>query len=161
MIDLDKFKIRNSSLKESNKKFLNKLKKTRPNNLDSQVQDIHDNVFREVDCLTCANCCKTTSPIFYQRDIERLAKHFRMKPSDFISKYLHVDEDKDYVLNGAPCPFLSGDNYCSVYENRPLACQEYPHTNRKRFYQLLDLTMKNTEICPAVVEILERLKKVY
>jgi len=111
--------------------------------------------------LDCANCCKTTSPIFYQKDIERLAKSLRIKPAKFIDEYLHVDEDKDYVLNTSPCPFLDAENYCMVYESRPNACREYPHTNRKRFYQLINLTEKNLDICPAVVDIVEKLKKCY
>ena len=46
-----------------------------------------------------------------------------------------------------------------VYESRPKACREYPHTDRPRFYQILDLTLKNAEVCPAVFELIERLKK--
>ena len=42
---------------------------------------------------------------------------------------------------------------------RRTACREYPHTNRKRFYQILDLSLKNTEICPAVADVFEGLKK--
>lgn len=144
-----------------NKKFFARLKRTKPKELDDVMQDLHREAFEETDCLQCANCCKTTSPIFYQKDIERIAKHLRMKSSDFIDKYLHIDEDKDYVLNIAPCPFLDSDNYCSVYDSRPTACREYPHTNRKRFYQILDLTLKNTAICPAVFGIVEKLKQQY
>ena len=83
-----------------------------------------------------------------------------MKPSYFIEQYLHVDEDKDFVLNTAPCAFLGEDNYCTVYEHRPTACREYPHTDRKRFYQVLDITLRNTAVCPAAFEIVEKLKKV-
>lgn len=140
-------------------KFFTKLKKNQPKTLDSTVQEIHDEVFSEMDCLTCANCCKTTSPIFYQKDIERLSKLFRIKPVNFIQQYLHVDEDNDYVLNEAPCPFLGEDNFCSVYEHRPTACREYPHTDRKRFYQVLDITLRNTAVCPAAFAIVEKLKK--
>jgi uncharacterized protein len=146
---------------QSNKKIAEKLKKSKPKNLDDVAQDLHDKAFEEIDCLKCANCCKTTSPIFYQKDIERLAKHFRIKPSQFIEKYLHIDEDKDYVLNVAPCPFLDSENYCMVYESRPNACREYPHTDRKRFYQLLNLTLKNTHICPAAYKVMEGLREVY
>jgi Fe-S-cluster containining protein len=81
-----------------------------------------------------------------------------MKPSKLIEKYLELDADNDYVFRSAPCPFLDHENYCMVYESRPLACREYPHTNRKRFYQVLDLSLKNTEICPAVADIFEHLK---
>lgn len=141
-----------------NEKLVEKLKRNTPKNLDRVVEQFHHEVFEKTDCLQCANCCKTTSPIFYERDIERLAKHFRIRPSEFIEKYLHIDEDKDYVLNSAPCAFLGADNYCTVYEHRPNACREYPHTDRKRFYQVLDLALKNSLICPAVQEILEKLR---
>ncbi len=141
-----------------NKKFFDKLKKISPDQLDKIVHPVHEDVFDEVDCLACANCCKTTSPIFYQADIERVARKLRLKPSEFIDQYLHLDEDNDYVLNSSPCPFLDGENYCLVYESRPTACREYPHTNRKRFRQILNLTLKNAQVCPAVFEIVERLK---
>lgn len=93
------------------------------------------------------------------KDIERIAHRQRMKEVDFIAQYLHVDEDHFYVFNETPCPFLMADNYCMIYEYRPKACREYPHTDRRRFYQLLDLTLKNRELCPIVYEVVERLKK--
>ena len=143
----------------ASKKLFDKLRRTKPKDLDDVVHRLHEEVFEDVDCLKCANCCKTTSPIFYHSDIERVARHLKMKPSRFIEQYLHIDEDGDYVLNSAPCPFLDADNYCLVYENRPTACREYPHTDRKRFHQILDLTLKNTAICPAAYRIVEEMKK--
>ena len=129
-----------------------------PRKVDNAFHRVHEEVFEEVDCLKCANCCKTTSPIFYQTDIERLAKGLRMRPGDFLETYLRVDEDGDYVLKSSPCPFLDDGNYCRVYEHRPRACREYPHTDRKKMVQITDLTLKNTMICPAVFEMVERLK---
>ncbi|MEL7427036.1 MAG: YkgJ family cysteine cluster protein, partial [Bacteroidota bacterium] len=64
-----------------------------------------------------------------------------------------------YVLNTAPCPFLGDDNYCSIYSVRPRACREYPHTDRKNFHQILNLTLKNTAVCPATFRIVQRLKQ--
>jgi Fe-S-cluster containining protein len=157
-MDLNSFSDKAKKQSPENKNFLGKLKRKTPRNLDDIFHAEHEAVFEEVDCLTCANCCKTTSPIFYQKDIERLAKRFRMKPGEFIEKYLHIDEDKDHVLKTAPCPFLGDDNYCSVYEDRPAACREYPHTDRKNMYQVLDLAYKNTLVCPAVLQIVERVK---
>ncbi|MCB0380048.1 MAG: YkgJ family cysteine cluster protein [Flavobacteriales bacterium] len=142
-------------------KVANKLKKSKPKSLDDTTHRAHDLAFKKIDCLDCANCCKTTSPTFYERDIDRIAKHLKVRPSQVIEKYLHKDEVGDYVLNVAPCPFLDYENYCTIYESRPTACREYPHTNRKRFYQILDISVKNTEICPAVADVFEQLKKVY
>lgn len=119
---------------------------------------MHDEVFAATDCLQCANCCKTTSPIFYPADVERAAKALRMKPGHFSEKYLRVDEDNDLVLKTTPCPFLADDNRCAIYAHRPRACRDYPHTNRKNMVQIAALTYKNTLVCPAVLQIVERLR---
>jgi uncharacterized protein len=159
-MDLDRFREKSKNKAAENKKFLNMLRKKDPRKLDDEFHTLHDDVFEEIDCLTCANCCKTTSPIFYQTDIERVAKSLRLKPGEFIEQYLRIDEDKDYVLKSSPCSFLDANNYCKVYDSRPKACREYPHTNRKRMVQIMDLTYKNTLVCPAVLEMVERLKKI-
>ena len=154
----EEFRIQSKNREQENKKFLARLKRKDPRKVDAVFHALHDDVFAEIDCLQCANCCKTTSPIFYENDIERIAKSLRMKPGDFVEKYLRVDEDRDYVLRSSPCPFLDGENYCTIYSNRPKACREYPHTDRKKMVQITDLTLKNTLVCPAVFEMVERLK---
>lgn len=155
-----KLELAKKNLKE-NQLLAYKLKRNKPKSLENITHQAHDDAFEKIDCLQCANCCKTTSPVFYDRDIDRLAKHLKMKSVEFIAQYLYIDEVGDYVLKTAPCPFLDYENYCTVYDNRPTACKEYPHTNRKRFYQILDLSLKNTEICPAVADIFEQLQKTY
>jgi len=143
-----------------NKKYFAKLKKRTPKRLDLIMQDLHEKEFEKTDCLTCGNCCKTTSPIFTEKDIQLISKHLKMKEVNFISEYLERDTDDFYVLKTAPCSFLDlQDNTCFIYEHRPKACREYPHTNRRKFIQLTNLTIKNTEICPAVYNIVEALKK--
>ncbi len=142
------------------KKYFNRLKKKSPKRLDLLMQELHDEEFQRTDCLTCANCCKTTSPIFTDKDIARISKHLRMKEGKFIDQYLQRDADDFMVLQSAPCTFLdTTDNTCFIYDVRPKACAEYPHTNRKKFIQLTNLTLKNTEVCPAVFNIVEELKK--
>ncbi len=160
-MDIKSLKIKALKAEAVTKKLFLKLKKLKPSNLDDVFHTLHEEAFEHIDCLNCANCCKTTSPIFTQRDIERLSKLFKISPLQFIENHLKIDDDKDYVLKSAPCTFLGEDNYCSIYDNRPTACREYPHTDRKRMYQLLDLTAKNAAICPAVFEITEKIKKVY
>ncbi|MEO1051838.1 MAG: YkgJ family cysteine cluster protein [Bacteroidota bacterium] len=157
MIDLEAFKQSSKDARSKHKKLFNTLKRKPQKQLDQWFHTHHEEVFQETDCLQCANCCKTTSPIFYDIDIQRLSKALKMKEKQFIDMYLHVDKEGDYVLNHAPCPFLGHDNKCIVYEDRPRACREYPHTNRKRMYQILKLTQKNMEVCPAVLQIVERI----
>jgi Fe-S-cluster containining protein len=133
------------------------LKKDKSGKIDHDFSALHEEAFEKIDCLTCANCCKTTSPIFLKSDIDRLSKVFKMKPSDFIDTYLREDEEGDFVLQSSPCPFLLEDNTCLVYEDRPKACREYPHTNRKKMHQIMDLTYRNSQMCPAVSYIMQKL----
>ena len=147
--------------KKENQKYFKQLKKKTPKNLDYVMQDLHDAEFEKTDCLACANCCKTTSPIFTNKDIERIAKHLKMKVSDFTTTYLKRDSDDFMVLQTAPCTFLDeSDNTCFIYDVRPKACAEYPHTNRRKFIQITDLTIANTFVCPATFNIVEKLKEV-
>ena len=141
------------------KKYFAKLKKKPPKNLDVVMQDLHETAFSKIDCLACANCCKTTGPLFTDKDIVRISKHLRLKPQQFIETYLFIDEDNDYVLQQLPCPFLGQDNYCSIYDVRPKACSEFPHTNRKKFHQITTITLKNVSICPAAFQVVEAMKK--
>ncbi|MCK5170226.1 MAG: YkgJ family cysteine cluster protein [Bacteroidales bacterium] len=158
-ISLSELRDKAKKVAPETKSFFAKLKKKKPKNLDKVVQQLHDEVFQEIDCLDCANCCKSISPTLYDKDVERLARHFKLKPSQFVEEYLYVDNEGDYVFKQTPCPFLLPDNYCMAYESRPKACREYPHTDRKRFYQILNLTLKNMEVCPAVFDVVERLKE--
>jgi hypothetical protein len=135
------------------KKIFRKMKQAKPNDLDQKFHKGHEAEFKKMDCLSCANCCKTTSPIFRDADIRRISKHLRIKEGRFISDYLRMDEEQDYVLKSSPCSFLEKDNSCSIYDVRPLACREYPHTDRKNMFQVLEITAENSLICPAVARI--------
>jgi len=158
-MNIQAFHLKAQKLKSQNQSFFKKIKLKTPKNLDQVFHSSHEFVFEKTNCLTCANCCKTTSPIFYQHDIERAAKALKMKPGEFIQKYLFMDEEGDFVLHQSPCAFLDNDNTCKIYEDRPTACREYPHTNRKKIKQILDITFQNTLVCPAVLEIVELVKK--
>lgn len=127
--------------------------------MDVQVHRLHEKFSERIDCLACANCCRTLGPRITDKDLDRMAKALRIKTGDLIARYLRVDEDGDMVFQSMPCPFLGADNYCSIYESRPKACREYPHTDRKRFYQIYNLSIKNASTCPIVYEVLEGITK--
>jgi len=141
------------------KKFFQKLKKRPPKKLDEVTLEIHEEVFATTNCMDCANCCKTTGPLFERKDIGRIAKYLRMKPAQFEANYLRVDEDNDWVLQSVPCPFLAEDNACSIYDVRPKACREFPHTDRPKIHQIAALTQKNIAVCPAAFCIVEKMKE--
>jgi hypothetical protein len=148
----------NKSILVQNNKFAQTLRAKNAKKLDLKANTIHDEVFLAIDCLKCGNCCKSIPPILNETDINRISRFLRLKPSDFKIQYTRVDEDSDTVMSHSPCPFLGDDNYCSVYEVRPKACREYPHTDNFEFSKNLKLHSVNSTYCPAVYHILERLK---
>jgi uncharacterized protein len=160
-MEADKNNVKTLALqnREETNTFFSKLKRKKPHKLDDITHRLHDKVSGQFDCLTCGNCCKSISPRITDKDIEKIAHRLKIKEVDFISRYLYLDDDHWYVFNDTPCPFLMPDNYCLIYEFRPKACREYPHTDRRRFYQILDLTLLNRELCPIVYEIVELLKR--
>lgn len=159
--DYRKIIVKAEKLKTENKKFLDKVKKLAPKDLDLVTHELHEQAFEKIDCLQCANCCYTTGPLLLNKDIDRLAKTFKTKPSIFAEQYLKIDEDNDYVFKQIPCVFLGNDKYCTVYNDRPNACREFPHTQQRNILQKLKITFLNTTICPAVALIVDGLKEKY
>ena len=161
MIDPAFLNANTRKLEVENGKFIRKLKKRLPKGIDEEVVSLDEKAFSQINCLSCANCCKTISPVFKERDIVRLSDHLKMRPAAFTDKYLYTDHEGDYVLKSTPCPFLAPDNRCTVYENRPGACRSYPHTATLKFSKSIELFIKNSAVCPAVYEITEELKEKY
>lgn len=136
------------------KQFLNRADK---NKVLKQLPDLHEEAFEKVDCLQCANCCRNYSPRFKTPDIKRISKSLKMRESEFIERYLLVDEDGDFVVNSRPCPFLGDDNYCSIYDIRPSDCERFPYTDEDVILKRPVLTLKNSSFCPITYYVLERL----
>ena len=126
----------------------------------AKAEKIDKQVFEEMDCLECANCCKSIPPILSSRDVKRISKHIGISKSQFEEKYLKTDEDGDVVINASPCPFLKDDNKCEIYEVRPTACRQYPHSGEGQFFQNLNLHKRNVKYCPALFEITRRLESI-
>ena len=158
-MDFDAFKKRAEGKKEQFKKTLKQLRKLKDNQVDALFHDAHEKVFSEFNCLDCAACCTHVGPLWTKQDIKRVSKVLKMKEGDFEATYLKIDEDNDHVFQSMPCPFLEPDNKCMIYEDRPKACREYPHTDRKKMKQIFKLTLKNTSCCPAVEQIMNTLGK--
>jgi len=142
---------------EHQKAYRDFLKKADKNKVLKQLPALHEEAFEKIDCLKCANCCKHYSPRFKTPDIKRIARHLRMKESDFIDTYLMLDEEGDYVVKQHPCPFLGADNYCTIYEQRPSDCHRFPYTDEDVLIKRPRITLKNSSFCPIVHFVLEKL----
>jgi len=153
--------IRLLRMAERDKKFikdkLTKLDRRRTMGLQRRIHEIHDEVFAEIDCLKCGNCCREVGPRIIEPDITRIAKDQNMKKNTYISHQLEVDEDGDWVFkNCPPCPYLGEDNYCSIYDVRPRSCKDYPHTKDRDIHKRLKRLAIDTQYCPAAYLIAQK-----
>lgn len=143
---------------DRNLRFLRSLKMKNERAVDRAARELHDEAFSIINCIQCANCCKTISPLFIEEDIRRIAEHLGMTEADFRVKYLQPDERGDLYLKNLSCSFLADDGRCTIYEVRPKDCVEYPHTRKKEFASRTHLHADNTLVCPAVFWIVEELR---
>ncbi len=154
------FKKKNASQKKSLKDFLAKLDHIVPEEMPQLVAEEDAKVWKETQCLDCANCCKKMTPTYTAKDIKRIAKHFGMTVPEFKKKWLMQDQDNgDWVNQSTPCQFLGSDHKCSIYTIRPDDCAQFPHHHKKPFDDYNDTFSQNIEYCPATYNLVSRLKK--
>jgi len=130
---------------------------------DLILRRIAEEIEEQIDCTACANCCRVATTTIVERDVERLARYLRIKPSQFLKEYTMESEDEGMILkrtDESGCVFLDG-NLCSVYEARPETCQRYPNLVRgqgsiaSRMWQFID----RATYCPIVYNSLEAFKE--
>lgn len=141
------------------KRLIKRLRNFKLKGKESEIESLHNEAFKEVDCLQCANCCTSIPPIVSRRDAKRIARHLNMQVKDFESTFLKRDTDGDTVINKSPCPFLESDNRCRIYEVRPAACRQYPHSGDYQFVKHLNLHQQNIRYCPALFAIISKIEK--
>ena len=127
--------------------------------LDALVQETTNAVWAQIDCTTCGNCCRTLQIVVDDKDIHRLSTRLGITIKQFTQKYVGIAEDKIKHFRSVPCPFLGDDNICSVYEDRPLACREFPYLHIPGFRQRTLTMIENCSSCPIVFNVWQRLKK--
>ena len=140
--------------------FITRTEKRSPEALAVLSDKIDKEVWQEVNCLSCANCCKVMSPTYTWQDIKRISAHLQMRPMDFKEKWLYLDKrDNDWMNKSRPCQFLDlKTNFCSIYEVRPADCAGFPHLNKKPVPDYLYIHKQNIEYCPATMLFVEKLK---
>ena len=83
-MDLKRHEACSKLKRKENQQFLNRLTKVKSKALDRLIHPLHEEVFENTNCLVCANCCKTTGPLFTDKDISRIANRLSVKPSVFL-----------------------------------------------------------------------------
>lgn len=143
--------------KIKNADFLKSLGKQNSDEFYPFLLNTHKIVFASIDCLSCANCCKSSPPIITSSDIKRISKYLNISPKQFKRQYVLEDVDGEMSFNLVPCRFLNDDNSCQIYDIRPEACRRFPHTDEKEFQKRAQLNLNNTLVCPAAAAIVEHL----
>jgi Fe-S-cluster containining protein len=158
-VNLRSFKQRVRHNQRSFRRFLTKIEKNPPRHLDKIAEAIDAEVWQEVDCLSCANCCKTMSPTFNNKDIKRIAAHLEMTTDEFKEKWLYFDKaDGDWMNVKQPCQFLDlRTNMCSIYEVRPDDCAGFPHLKKKKMTDYIHVHKQNVAYCPATFKMVEKM----
>ncbi|MBK7764058.1 MAG: YkgJ family cysteine cluster protein [Bacteroidetes bacterium] len=141
--------------------FIKKFEEKTVTGINAMVEEANDETWKEVECLSCANCCKVMTPTFTKADLKRISKHFRMSEKDFYNKWLETDKKNgDKVNRIQPCQFLNvEDNKCSIYEIRPEDCAKFPHFKRKPFADYSYIHIQNIEYCPATLKFINKLQE--
>ncbi|HEY3332651.1 MAG TPA: YkgJ family cysteine cluster protein [Capsulimonadaceae bacterium] len=127
--------------------------------LDAIVQEVTDDVWSRIDCLSCGNCCKTLQITVDRPDVLRLAKRLGVSEKQFARDHVRTDRDGVTHLLSGPCRFLGDDNKCSVYEDRPQACRDFPYLREPDFRSRSISMIENAGTCPIVFNVLQILKR--
>jgi uncharacterized protein len=136
--------------------FLTRIEKKDSKNLHLVTLEANELSWAKTDCMDCANCCKTMSPTYTQRDITRIAKFLGMTVSAFKKKWLYKDRVGDWLNKSQPCQFLDlKTNLCGIYEVRPGDCAGFPHHGKKKIKDYLHVYKQNVEFCPATYRLVE------
>jgi len=159
VMDLKKFAKKADKKKGKLIKFLARLDKIVPADMPELVAEVDREVWEDIDCLACANCCKTMTPTYTKADIIRISTHLGMKPRQFKDRWLYKDETGDWMNTATPCQFLGSDNKCTIYAIRPEDCAGFPHHNKQPFDLYNDTFIGNAPRCPATFQLVSRLKK--
>lgn len=140
------------------RRFLTKVENNKPKILDEIAPAIEDEVWKDINCLTCANCCKKMTPTFTNQDVKRIAPHFGQTPAEFKAQWLEKDKNEDWVNKIQPCQFLNlKTNMCSIYEIRPVDCSGFPHLSKKKWHEYAHVHKQNIEYCPATLSMVQKL----
>jgi uncharacterized protein len=140
------------------KSFLSRLEKKPFRGLDKFVSEADKNIWKEVDCLSCANCCKTMSPTYTKTDVKRISEHLGMTQKAFREKWLYKDKTGDWMNVKQPCQFLDlTTNMCSIYAVRPGDCSGFPHHTKRRMIDYMHVYKQNIEFCPATYKVVQKI----
>ena len=140
------------------RRFLTKVENNPPAQLDEYADILDKQVWKEVDCLACSNCCRTMTPTFTFKDQQRISKHLGISIKQFREKWLFKNREGEWMNTSTPCQFLDRKtNMCGIYAVRPADCAEFPHLTKKKVTDYIHIHHQNVNHCPATFRWVEKL----
>ncbi len=101
---------------DENWEFRSWLKQNAPDNIDGMVKALSQKYFSLIDCMQCANCCRSLQTEFKKSELHAIAKTLGQSLEAFEKQFM-----SEGMVN-PPCPMLDG-KLCSIYENSPEVCR--------------------------------------
>jgi Fe-S-cluster containining protein len=158
-INLKAFKKQSVANRKRFRSFITKLENSQHRGILQEAQEANKEVWEQVDCLSCANCCKKMTPTLNTADKLLISNHLGLTVKDFTTKYLEYDAlDKDWRMQKQPCVFLDlTTNKCNIYEVRPADCSGFPHLTKVPLKSYLYIHKQNIMYCPATYLFIEKM----
>ena len=158
VVNLRSFRQKARHHKSSFRRFLSKLQKKKFKGLGLFTANLEKEIWKETDCLSCANCCKTMTPTYTSADLKRISSRFGQTVNEFKKKWLEKERGSgDWINKSIPCQFLNlKNNQCTIYDIRPADCSGFPHL-RKNMKDYGHVHKQNVEFCPATYKMVEKM----
>lgn len=157
--DYRKLNMISGEKKSENNLFHEFLKQFSGAQIDQVFLPIAGEVTRQTDCTQCGNCCRELEPGISAEEAGRMATLKRMATEAFTREFTRQEPGTGLLfMSHLPCIFFDG-HLCTIYEDRPLSCRDFPHLERGNFKFRFRSILANYSICPIVFNSVELLKR--
>lgn len=143
---------------EDNEQFVSEIQPIPLQQFNEMFWRVFDETEKQIDCTRCANCCKVFHAGLPEEEIQRLATLKQMKYEEFLQKNVSIEQPTGiHFLKLNPCIFLN-NNLCSIYDQRPQACRDFPRPPFENVKHNIRRVLKNYTVCPIIFNTVEKCK---
>lgn len=121
-------------------------------------------------CTGCGKCCRETVVLITDVDVQRIIDSGRNLRATDIVRFFKPEElqmsrrhpfwirfDSGPAVMGlrwrnGSCRFLEADGLCSVYQDRPVTCREYPFNVVREGTRAVDVRIEHVVDCPGEMD---------
>ena len=89
-------------------------------------------------CQRCGNCCKVPEAVYLNlEDVKRLTRFHGGTRA--VRRFITFHKGRWKLRKVQPCQYLSYNNQCRIYADRPLACQNFPLIKENGQVEILNM----------------------